>query len=66
MEPNLRDFSLIILESWSYRAWKVVAILELTEEVCNEEAAKHQAHRQQGSVRVGPFNLQLMNTYVAI
>lgn len=43
-----------------------MTILETAEEVCNEEAAKHQAHRQQGSVGVGPFNLQLMNSYVAI
>lgn len=41
-------------------------ILEMAEEVCNEEATKHQTHGQQGSVGVGPFDLQLMNSYVAI
>lgn len=34
----------------TYRAWEEDAILELTEEVGNEEAAQHQAHREQGSV----------------
>lgn len=43
-----------------------MTILEMAEEVCNEEAAKHQAHGQQGSVGVGPLNLQLVNGYVAI
>lgn len=43
-----------------------MAILKLTEEVCNEEAAKHQAHREQGSVGVCPFSFQLMNCYIAI
>lgn len=43
-----------------------MAILEMAEEVCNEEATKHQAHGQQGSVGVGPFNLQLVNGYIAI
>ena len=40
--------------------------LELTEEICNEEAAKHQAHRQEGRVGEWPFNLQVCNSYVAI
>lgn len=40
--------------------------LKLTQEVCNEEAAKHQAHGEQGSVGVWPFNLHLMNSYIAI
>lgn len=37
----------------TYRAWEEDAILELTEEVGNEEAPQHQAHRKQGSVGVG-------------
>lgn len=53
-------------ESKSYWAREVMTILELTEEECHEEAAKHQAHRQQGSVGVWPLYLQLMNSYVAI
>lgn len=40
--------------------------LELTEKVSNEEAAKHQAHGQQGSVGVRPLDLQLLNGYVAV
>lgn len=43
-----------------------MAILEMAEEVRNEEAAKHQAHGQQGGVGVGPFDLQLVNGYVAV
>lgn len=43
-----------------------MTILELTEEVCNEEAAKHQAHRQQSSVGVWPLYLHLMNSLVAV
>lgn len=54
------------LESKSYWAGEEMTILELTEEVCNEEAAKHQAHRQQGSVGVWPLYLQLMNSYIAV
>lgn len=33
--------------------------LELAEKVCNEEATKHQAHGEQGSVREGPLNFLL-------
>lgn len=36
----------------TYRAWEEDAVLEMTEEVGNEEAAQHQAHREQGSVGV--------------
>lgn len=43
-----------------------MTILEMAEEVGNEETTKHQAHGQQGSVGVRPFNLKLMNGYVAI
>lgn len=43
-----------------------MAILKLTEEVCNEEAAKHQAHREQGSVGVCPFNFNTLNCYISI
>ena len=43
-----------------------MSILEFTEEECDEEAAEHQAHRQQGRVGVGPFNLKLMNGDVAV
>lgn len=45
----------------SYRAREVMTILENTEEVRNGEAAKHQAHGQQGGVGEGSFNLQLIN-----
>lgn len=38
------------IDGYTYRAWEEDAILEMTEEVGNEEAAQHQAHRQQGSV----------------
>lgn len=41
-----------------------MAILEMAEEVCNEEATKHQAHGQQGSVGEGPFK-QLVNGLIA-
>lgn len=43
-----------------------MAILKLTEEVCNEEAAKHQAHREQGSVGVCPFHFNTLNCYISI
>lgn len=43
-----------------------MAVLEVAEEVCDEEAPKHQAHGQQGSVGVGPFKLQLLNGYIAV
>lgn len=43
-----------------------MTILETTEEVCNEEATKHQAHGQKGGVGVRPFNLQLMDGKVAV
>lgn len=43
-----------------------MTILKLTKEVCNEETAKHQAHRQQGGVGIRPFNLQFFNGHVAI
>lgn len=43
-----------------------MTILEVAEEVCDEETTKHQAHGQQGSVGVGPFNLQMMDGFVAI
>lgn len=43
-----------------------MTILEVAEEICNEEATKHQAHGQEGGVGVGSFNLQLMEGYVAI
>lgn len=39
----------------TYGAWEVDAILELTEKVGDEEAAKHQAHGEQGGVGVGSF-----------
>lgn len=45
----------------SYRAREEMTILENTEGVRNGEAAKHQAHGQQGGVGEGSFNLQLMN-----
>lgn len=43
-----------------------MTILELTEEICNEEAAKHQTHRQQGGIGVWPLMLYLVNSHVAI
>lgn len=43
-----------------------MAVFEVAEEICNEEATKHQAHGQQGSVGVGPFKLQLVNGYIAV
>lgn len=58
--------SFLGVESWSYRAGEVMTILELTKEICNEEATKHKAHGQQRSVGIGPFNLHLFNGYVAI
>lgn len=56
----------VATDSQSYRAWKEVTILELTEEVCDEETAKHQAHGQQGGVGVRPLNLELVNSDVSI
>lgn len=53
-------------DSWSYRAGKVLAVLELTEEVSNEEAAKHEAHAEQGSVGVRPLDLQLVDCDVPL
>lgn len=43
-----------------------MAVLEMAEEVRDEEAAKHQAHGQQGGVGEGPFRLQVVNGYVAV
>lgn len=42
-----------------------MTILELTKEVRNEETTKHKAHGQQGSVGIGPLNLN-MNSFVAL
>lgn len=36
----------------TYRAGKEMAVLELPEKECNEEAPKHQAHGEQGGVGV--------------
>lgn len=54
------------IESRFYRAGEVVTILEMTEEVCNQEATKHQAHRQQGGIGVGPMRLRLVSGDVAM
>lgn len=59
-----RGFSNLNTDSWSYPAGEEMAILEMAEEVCNEEATKHQAHGQQGSVGEGPFK-QLVNGLIA-
>ena len=40
-------------EGCSYRAWEVVAILELTQEEGDEEASEHEAHGQQSRIGVG-------------
>ena len=52
--------------SRSYRAGQEMTILEETEEVGDGEAAKHQAHGQQGGVGEGPFDLQLVNGHVSV
>lgn len=50
----------------SYWARQEMTGLENTQEVRDGEAAKHQAHGQQGGVGVGPFDLQLVNGDVAV
>lgn len=43
-----------------------MSVLEHAQEVCDEEAAKHQAHGEQGGVGVGPLDLHLVNGHVAV
>lgn len=50
----------------SYWAGEEMTRLENTQEVGDGEAAKHQAHGQQGGVGVGPLDLQLVNGDVTI
>lgn len=50
----------------SYWARQEMTRLENTQEVRDGEAAKHQAHGQQGGVGVGPFDLQLVDGDVAV
>lgn len=51
---------------WSHRSGEVLSVLKHTQEVRNEEATKHQAHGEQGSVWVWSLDFHLMDGHIAI
>lgn len=49
----------------THLSWKKCPVFELPQEESNEEAAKHEAHGEQGCVRVRWFHTVDNNSYVA-
>lgn len=49
----------------THLSWKKCSIFKLPQEESNEEAAKHEAHGEQGCVRVRWFHIVDNNGYVA-